>query len=91
MGKKAKNNSKRLKTSHKKGIIKRKTAYTHVDKNLLNVNAFIDQQMHSNTDNTLLPKIEAESMTFDELRKLIDGPPQKKRVGRLRVEDAAYL
>lgn len=90
MGKKAKNNSKRLKTSHKKGIIKRKTAYTHVDKNLLNVNAFIDQQMHTTPQNALAPKIEAESMTFDELRRLIDGPAQKKPA-RLRVEDAAYL
>lgn len=45
MGKKAKNNSKRLKTSHKKGIIKRKTAYTHVDKNLLNVNQFINNSI----------------------------------------------
>lgn len=90
MGKKAKNNSKRLKTSHKKGIIKRKTAYTHVDKNLLDVNAFIDQNMPT-TQDALAPKIEAESMTFDELRRILDGPPQKKRVGRLRVEDAAYL
>lgn len=43
MGKKAKNNSRRIKTSHKKGIVKRKTAYLHVDKNLLDVNAFIDK------------------------------------------------
>lgn len=43
MGKKTKNNSRRIKTSHKKGIIKRKTAYLHVDKNLLDVNAFIDK------------------------------------------------
>ena len=91
MGKKANNNSKRLKTSHKKGIIKRKTAYTHVDKNLANVNAFIDQHTQPSAESALAPRIEAESMSFDELRRLLDGPPQKKRVGRLRVEDAAYL
>ncbi len=45
MGKKAKNNSKRIKTSHKKGIVKRKTAYTHVDPNMVDVNGFIDRTM----------------------------------------------
>ena len=42
MGKKTKNNSKRIKTSHKKALVKRKVVYTHVDKNLANINKFID-------------------------------------------------
>jgi DNA-binding Lrp family transcriptional regulator len=93
MGKKAKNNSRRIKTSHKKGIIKRKTAYTHVDKNLLDVNQFINRTIekaavHGDGDG---PKIEAESMSFNELRRLLDGPPSKKRMTKLSVDDANYL
>lgn len=42
MSKKNKNISKRLKTRHKKGIVKRKTAYSHVDPNLANLNKVID-------------------------------------------------
>jgi hypothetical protein len=42
MGKKTKNNSKRIKTSHKKALVKRKVINTHVDKNLANINKFID-------------------------------------------------
>jgi hypothetical protein len=38
MGRKTKNISKRLKTSHKRSLIKRKTAYTHIDKNIAKVN-----------------------------------------------------
>jgi hypothetical protein len=41
MGKKAKNNSRRVKTSHKKGIVKRKTAYTHVERNIADINDYI--------------------------------------------------
>lgn len=69
MGKKAKNNSKRIKTSHKKGIVKRKTAYTHVDKNLIDVNGFIDRAMQLGKDGKRKAlgegesKIEAESMS----------------------------
>ncbi len=45
MGKKVKNNSKRIKTSHKKSLVKRKIVYTHVDKNLSNINKFIDGEI----------------------------------------------
>ena len=30
-------------------------------------------------------------MSFDELRKLLTGPSEKKRVAKLTVEDASYL
>ena len=36
-------------------------------------------------------KIEAESMSFDELRKMLEGPSEKKRTSRLGVEDVSYL
>lgn len=65
MGKKTKNNSKRLKTRHKKGIIKRKTAYTHVDKNLADINHFVDQSIAKGLTQPQPSKIEAESMSFD--------------------------
>lgn len=92
MGKKTKNNSKRLKTRHKKGIIKRKTAYSHVDKNLANVNDFVHQSLQKQKQaQTDLPKIEAESMSFDELKKLLVGPPVKKRITKLSVTDVNYL
>jgi len=45
MGKKTKNNSHRLKTSHKKALVKRKTAYTRVDPTIAKVNDFIDSQI----------------------------------------------
>lgn len=41
MGRKTKNISKRLKTSKKKGIIKRKTAYTHVERKIADINTII--------------------------------------------------
>lgn len=94
MGKKTKNNSKRIKTSHKKGIVKRKTAYTHVDSNLMNVNQFIDNAMGptiAKSPNDPLPKIEAESISLEDLKKLLAGPPGKKRMTKLSVDDANYL
>lgn len=93
MGKKTKNNSKRIKTSHKKGIVKRKTAYTHVDKNLMDVNKFIDQAIQPNNKpaNQGETKIQAESMSVEELKKLLAGPPGKKRMTKLSVDDANYL
>jgi DNA-binding Lrp family transcriptional regulator len=94
MGKKAKNNSKRVKTSHKKGIVKRKTAYTHVDKNLMDVNRFIDNAMNPNAKKggpKVTTKIEAESLSVEELKKLLAGPPGKKRMTKLSVDDANYL
>jgi isopropylmalate/homocitrate/citramalate synthase len=51
MGKQGKNISKRIKTSHKKGIVKRKTAYTHVDPNLVDVNRFVNNVMEQKQKN----------------------------------------
>lgn len=51
MAKNSKNISKRIKTSHKKGIVKRKTAYTHVDPNLVDVNRFVDNVIEQKQKN----------------------------------------
>jgi hypothetical protein len=93
MGKNNKNISKRLKTSHKKGIVKRKTAYTHVDRNLADVNKFIDADMAKpETERTQqTPKIDLESISLDELKKLLVGPAVRKRPTKLSVDDANYL
>lgn len=98
MGKRAKNNSKRIKTSHKKGIVKRKTAYAHVDRNLLDVNHFIDNAINTNTkqNNTAdaHPKIEAESISTEDLKKilgLLSSESGKKRLTKLSVDDVNYL
>lgn len=93
MGKKPKNNSKRLKTSHKKALVKRKTAYTHVDRKLANVNEFIDASLAkvAQTPADAAPKIELETMSFDELKKLLVGPAVRKRTTKLSVDDASYL
>lgn len=73
MGKKKVNNSKRIKTSHKKALVKRKVVYTHVDKKLANINKFIDTSIAKDKEENQTPKIELESMSFDELRKLLNG------------------
>lgn len=91
MGKKAKNNSRRLKTSHKKALIKRKVVNCRVDPQMANVNKFISQTIAHPTDTQEHPKLELESITFDELRKLIDKPSDKKRYAKLTVEDESYL
>jgi hypothetical protein len=92
MGKNTKNISKRLKTSHKKGIVKRKTAYSHVDRNLADVNKFIDAGMAKpQAEHAQTPKIDLESMSFDDLKKLLTGPAVRKRPTKLSVDDANYL
>lgn len=93
MGRKVNNNtSKRIKTSHK---AKRRVVNTHVDRNLANVNKFITRAVAKNKEENLPnhenPKIEAESMSFDELRKLLDGPSQSKKPAKLSMEDVSYL
>ena len=47
--------------------------------------------MAKSNEQTQTSKIELESMSFDELRKLLAGPSQKKRVGKLTVQDASCL
>jgi hypothetical protein len=91
MGKKVKNNSRRIKTSHKRALIKRKVVNTHVDRNLANINDFIDQSIAKEGEEGQTKKIEVDSISFDELKKLLDGPSEKKRVAKLTVEDASYL
>ena len=91
MAKNTKNNSKRIKTSHKKALVKRKVAHTHVDRPLANVNKFIGDSVAKQQADPKIQKIEAESMTFDELRKLIDGPSQNKKPAKLSVADISYL
>ena len=58
MAKKTKNNSKRIKTSHKKSLVKSKVVYTHVDKNLSNINKFIDGEIAK-------PKAEGETSKIE--------------------------
>lgn len=48
MGKKTKNNSKRIKTSHKKALIKRKVVNMHVDRKMANVNKIISEAVSKN-------------------------------------------
>ena len=57
MGKKAKNNSKRIKTSHKKALIKRKIVNTKIDLPLANINKFIGQQVAKQETNPTIQKI----------------------------------
>ena len=72
MPRKTKNISKRLKTSHKKNIIKRTTAYTHVEKNIAKLNTLITKSVsQQQKENPLLPTIPLESISFDELKKLL--------------------
>jgi hypothetical protein len=57
MGKKAINNSHRVKTSHKKALIKRKVVYNHVDRTTADINKFISRSIANPTDQEQ-PKID---------------------------------
>ena len=70
MAKKPKNNSRRLKTSHKKALLKRKVINQHVSYSIGHLNKAIDTPTTKPHNNTVPP----DSISFDELRKLIDGP-----------------
>ena len=59
MGKKSKNTSKRIKTSHKHSLIKRKTAKTKVDSAITNINKFITQSLSKKPASEEPQKIEA--------------------------------
>ena len=81
MSKKHKNNSKRIKTSHKKALIKRKVVNQHVTYSIAHLNKAIDTPMPKPEKNS----VEAESISFDELKKLIDGPAKKKSQQKLNI------
>ena len=96
MAKRAKNISRRIKTSHKKAIIKRKIVNTHVDRNLADVNNFIDNYIENQNklpkETQQAPKIDVETISFDDLKKLLDGSTsKKKRMAKVTVDDAYYL
>jgi hypothetical protein len=89
MAKKAKNNSQLLKTGKKRPIGNKKTAKVRVDPLIANINKAITQDIAKQPQEQA--KIEPESISFDELKKMLDGPSQQKKPAKLTVEDASYL
>ena len=77
MGKKRKTNiSGRVKTSHKKSLIKRKIVNQKVNPGIKNINKFVSDSINHKKDadpNPQQNQIDAEAMSMADFQKLMKG------------------
>lgn len=92
------NISKHIKSSHKKSTINRKIANAKVDKTLKNINQIISKEMDKTTKNAKenpeqAKKIEMETISPEELRKLLGGdkPADKVRAPKINLDESLIL
>lgn len=98
MGKRKANNSKRIKTSHKKSLIKRKIVNKKVNDGIKNINSFVsnaivtEPKKEAPSVDPEAPQIEVEVMNMADFQKLLGGESKKKeKIGKFSIDDGIYL
>lgn len=96
MGKRRKaNNSKHVKTRHKRSLINRKVVNEKVEAGIKNINKFVSDAIKAEPkkDQNQPHTIEVEAMNMADFQKLLgnNSEPKKEKIGKFSIDDEIYL